>query len=114
MKYDAIFEEAEEGGFKVFVPSLAGCISEGDTFEEAKQNITEAVSTYLESMTMDEIPVKRNANTIFHRFTLRTSDFLVWQDSFVLLKSFSHFFFPALSERFQQYFLLALQTFCFG
>ena len=33
LKYDAIFEEAEEGGFTVSVPSLPGCISEGDTFE---------------------------------------------------------------------------------
>jgi len=61
LKYDAIFEEAEEGGFTVSVPSLPGCISEGDTFEEAKMNITEAITTYLESMAKDEIPVKSNS-----------------------------------------------------
>lgn len=63
LKYDAIFEEAEEGGFSVSVPSLPGCISEGDTFEEAKMNITEAISAYLESMSKDEIPMKSNSST---------------------------------------------------
>ena len=63
LKYDAIFEEAEEGGFAVSVPSLPGCISEGDTFEEAKTNITEAITVYLESMAKDEIPVKSSSGT---------------------------------------------------
>lgn len=58
LKYDVVFEEAEEGGYTVTVPSLPGCISEGDTFEEAKKNIKEAITVYLESLTMDgeEIP----------------------------------------------------------
>lgn len=58
LKYDVIFEEAEEGGYTVYVPTLPGCISEGDTFEEAKNNISEAITAYLESLAMDgeEIP----------------------------------------------------------
>ena len=36
LKYDVIFEEQSEGGYTVTVPSLSGCISEGDTFEQAK------------------------------------------------------------------------------
>ena len=47
MKNKAVFEPAEEGGFTVYVPSLPGCISEGDTFEEAIENIREAVELYL-------------------------------------------------------------------
>lgn len=60
LKYDVIFEEAEEGGYTVYVPSLQGCISEGDTFEEAKKNITEAITVYLESLAKDgnQIPAK--------------------------------------------------------
>jgi len=50
LKYDVVFEEAEEGGYTVMVPSLPGCMSEGDTFEEAKKNIQEAISLYLEDM----------------------------------------------------------------
>ena len=56
-QYTAIFEPDEKfGGFTVTIPSLPGCISEGDTFEEAKTKITEAITAYLESMAKDEIP----------------------------------------------------------
>ena len=49
--YTAIFEPDEEtGGFTTTIPSLPGCISEGDTFEEALQNIKEAASLYIEIM----------------------------------------------------------------
>jgi len=43
----AVFEPAEEGGFAVTIPALPGCISEGETFEEATQNIREAAELYL-------------------------------------------------------------------
>jgi predicted RNase H-like HicB family nuclease len=41
---------AEEGGFTVEVPSLPGCISEGDTLEEAIENIRDAISEYIADM----------------------------------------------------------------
>lgn len=52
LKYEAIFEEQKEGGYTATIPSLPGCISEGNTFEEAKKNITEAITAYLESLAM--------------------------------------------------------------
>lgn len=48
--YTAVFEPAEEGGYTVSVPILPGCISEGDTFEEAKANIEEAIRSFLASL----------------------------------------------------------------
>ena len=48
MKLKVILEPSDEGGFTVYVPSLPGCISEGDTMEEAMQNIREAIDLYLE------------------------------------------------------------------
>ena len=48
MKLKVILEPSKEGGFTVTVPSLPGCISEGDTREEALANIREAVEFYLE------------------------------------------------------------------
>lgn len=48
--YSAVFEPAEEGGYTVSIPALPGCISEGDTFEEAKKNIEEAAELYIEVM----------------------------------------------------------------
>ncbi len=48
MRITVVLEPQEEGGFTVFVPSLPGCISEGDTKEEALNNIKEAIQLYLE------------------------------------------------------------------
>ena len=58
LKYDVIFEEQSVGGYTVTVPSLPGCISEGDTFEEAKENIADAIKLYLKDLSADgeEIP----------------------------------------------------------
>ena len=48
MTLKVILEPSEEGGFTVVVPALPGCISEGDTKEEALKNIREAIELYLE------------------------------------------------------------------
>lgn len=60
LKYDVVFEEQPDSGYTATVPSLPGCISEGDTFEEAKVNIADAIELYLEDMEADgeDIPVK--------------------------------------------------------
>ena len=51
LHYTAIFEpDKDVGGYTVTVPALPGCISEGDTFEEALKNIQEAAELYLEVM----------------------------------------------------------------
>jgi predicted RNase H-like HicB family nuclease len=47
MKLKIMFEPSDEGGYTVLVPSLPGCISEGDTLEEARTNIMEAIHLYL-------------------------------------------------------------------
>jgi len=51
LKYTAIFEPAEEGGFTVTIPSLPGCVTEGDTFEEAVKMAKDAIKCYLASLT---------------------------------------------------------------
>ncbi len=55
MKLQVIFEPSDEGGFTVYVPSLPGCISEGDTKEEALDNIQEAIELYLEPVDNDQL-----------------------------------------------------------
>ncbi len=45
--YSVILTPAEEGGFTVTVPSLPGCITEGDTYEEAMTNAREAIGLTL-------------------------------------------------------------------
>ena len=56
MEFYAVFEQEEDGGFSVSVPALPGCFSQGDTFEEAKSNIEEAMSLYLE--VRDRLPAR--------------------------------------------------------
>jgi predicted RNase H-like HicB family nuclease len=55
MKLTVVLEEQEEGGYTAYVPSLKGCISEGDSKEEAIKNIKEAVELYLEADTNELI-----------------------------------------------------------
>ena len=56
MKLKVVLEPSEEGGYTVYVPSLPGCISEGDTREEALGNIREAIELYLEPTEDDYVP----------------------------------------------------------
>ncbi|MCK5833858.1 type II toxin-antitoxin system HicB family antitoxin [bacterium] len=53
MKLKVILEPSEDGGYTVYVPSLPGCISEGDTVKEALANIEEAIELYLEPVEDD-------------------------------------------------------------
>lgn len=58
--YTAVFEsDKKSGGFTVTIPALPGCISEGDSFEEAKKNIEEAAALYLETMEAGEFQEDR-------------------------------------------------------
>ncbi|PCG19742.1 type II toxin-antitoxin system HicB family antitoxin [Brachyspira sp. G79] len=52
--------EKDENGYFAFVPELKGCVSEGDTFEEVKLNIKEAIELYLETMSEDELKQLEN------------------------------------------------------
>ena len=48
VEYQAVFQEEKDGGFSVWVPDLPGCASQGETIEEALENIKEAIELYLE------------------------------------------------------------------
>ncbi len=56
MKLKVVLEPSDERGFTVYVPSLPGCISEGDTEAEALANIREAIELYLEAVDDDLVP----------------------------------------------------------
>ena len=57
MKIKIYLEPSDEGGYTVTVPSLPGCISEGETKEEAIRNIKEAIELYLEPVDDDVLAV---------------------------------------------------------
>lgn len=48
MRFKVLLEPSDEGGYTAYVPSLPGCISEGETVEDALDNIQEAITLYLE------------------------------------------------------------------
>ena len=56
MKLTVVFEQSDEGGYTVYIPSLPGCISEGDNKDEAFNNIKEAIELYLEPVADDFTP----------------------------------------------------------
>ncbi len=53
MRLRVILEPSEEGGYTATVPALPGCISEGDSVEDALVNIREAIELYLEPVEDD-------------------------------------------------------------
>ncbi len=53
MNLRVVLEPSDEGGFTVYVPVLPGCISEGDSRDEALANIREAIDLYLEPVPDD-------------------------------------------------------------
>ena len=57
MKYRVIIRSDEDGVFVAECPSLPGCISQGSTRDEAKENIAEAIAGYLESLKARGEPV---------------------------------------------------------
>ncbi|MBC7871445.1 MAG: type II toxin-antitoxin system HicB family antitoxin [Chitinophagaceae bacterium] len=58
MRQVVLIPDNEAGGYTVIVPSLPGCISEGDTIDEALANIKEAIELHIESMVAygEEVP----------------------------------------------------------
>lgn len=51
MEYPIVLEQdPEAGGYVVYCPTLKGCVSQGETEEEALENIKDAIRTYLDSI----------------------------------------------------------------
>jgi predicted RNase H-like HicB family nuclease len=57
MNLQILLEHSSDGGYTVTVPALPGCISEGETREEAITNIEEAIALYLEPVSDDYLVV---------------------------------------------------------
>ncbi len=62
LNYPITFYPENEGGYTVVIQDLEGCISEGDTLEEAMKNILDAKQAWLETAWRygDNIPLPSN------------------------------------------------------
>lgn len=57
MKFRVLIEQDEDGVFIAEVPSLPGCLTQGDTRSEVLENIREAISLYIESLEAHDEPI---------------------------------------------------------
>lgn len=57
LTYTVVIEPAQEGGFTISCPTLPGCVSEGETREEALDMIRDAIECYLASLEKHGEPV---------------------------------------------------------
>jgi predicted RNase H-like HicB family nuclease len=53
MRLKIVLEPSDDGGYTVYVPGLPGCISEGETLDDAIANIREAIELYVEPVEGD-------------------------------------------------------------
>ena len=57
LRYEVVVEGNNSDGYSAFLPSLLGCVSAGDTIEEEKTLIVEAVAFHIEGMVEDGLPI---------------------------------------------------------
>jgi predicted RNase H-like HicB family nuclease len=57
MQYAVVIEKVPGSNYCAYVPDLPGCVSTGDTLEETKRNIQEAIEFHLDGMREDGEPI---------------------------------------------------------
>lgn len=62
--FSVVYEADPEGGYVAFIPSLPGCHTQGETLEEAEQNMKEAAALYLEDILAERGVLPREARTL--------------------------------------------------
>lgn len=62
MKFKALIRKGQDFGFVAEVPSLPGCVSQGETIQEAIANIREAIELYIEDMEPKDIEIASESN----------------------------------------------------
>lgn len=68
--YRILLHNEPQGGFTVTVPLLPGCVTYGETLEEAKQMAQEAIELYLDSLKAHGEPIPTEANVLEYTLTL--------------------------------------------
>lgn len=68
MEYVVVIERADDGTYSAYVPDLPGCVTSGDTVEEVKRLIQEAVHFHIESLRDhgETVPPPATTTTVVH------------------------------------------------
>jgi predicted RNase H-like HicB family nuclease len=65
MEYVVVIEKADDGSYSAFVPDLPGCVSCGETIEEVRELIQEAIDLHIDSLRRHGEPVPTASATAF-------------------------------------------------
>lgn len=63
MKYVYVIERASDGSYSAYVPDLPGCTASGDSIDEVKRNIQDAVDSYIESLRENNESIPQPSST---------------------------------------------------
>ena len=70
LNYKILLKKEPEGGYTVFVPSLPGCITYGETIDESIINAKEAIELYIESLKSHGEDIPTEENILEHTLTV--------------------------------------------
>lgn len=70
LKFTVVFEKSEEGGYIVRVPALPGCITQGETFEEAEKMAKDAIKAYCASLKKHKEPIPIEGSEIIESISI--------------------------------------------
>lgn len=56
MRYAMVIEKGDNN-YSAYLPDLPGCVTTGDTVEELKRNMQEAIELHLEGLKEDGLPI---------------------------------------------------------
>jgi predicted RNase H-like HicB family nuclease len=73
MQYTVIVHNAEEGGYWVEVPLLPGCYSQGETIDEALNNVREAIEVHIQSLKDDGQDVPKDEGFVIGRVEVKAA-----------------------------------------
>lgn len=62
--FTVLYEQSDEGGFLARVPSLPGCMTQGETFEEAQRMVKDAIKAYCSSLKKHKEPIPQEGQEI--------------------------------------------------
>jgi predicted RNase H-like HicB family nuclease len=65
MRFTVVLEREDDGGFIASVPSLPGCVSQGDSRDEAMKNVREAIEVYIDDCRESGEPIPSESGREF-------------------------------------------------
>ena len=71
LSYRILLRKEPEGGYTVIVPSLPGCVTYGDTIEEAIEMAKEAIELYIESLKEHDEEIPTEEGTLEYTLTVK-------------------------------------------